>query len=159
MLLKPEDPGTRLVHPNSIPERPPFHPSMSRPRHSLPSEHVLPQQRSKRVCLRTQIRFVSSSFMSGLWLRQDQPISNPNEEEEEENEKRLPHESKVMWKPFVCLKADIESRFPKNNLATKNDNWFALKPIRVWGRFICSMPIFKAERQRRRRRQIATRLT
>ena len=35
MLLKPEDPGTRLEHPNSIPERPPFHPSMSRPHHSL----------------------------------------------------------------------------------------------------------------------------
>jgi len=68
----------RTLGPDCTPElhtRAAPHPSMSRPRHSLPSKHVLPQQQSKRVRMRSQIRFVNLSFMSGLQLRQDQPIS------------------------------------------------------------------------------------
>ncbi len=81
--------GPNCVHPNSIPERPPLPSihvkaaplSLSRP------EPVLQQRRSKQVRPQSQSRVVSLLFMSGLRLRQDQPISNPNEEErEEENE-------------------------------------------------------------------------
>ncbi len=76
--------GSNLYTQTPYPSSPlSIHPCQGRATLSLPSEHVLPQQRSKRVCLRSQIRFVSSSFMSGLRLRQYQPISNPNEEEEE----------------------------------------------------------------------------
>ena len=85
----PEDPGTQLCTPELHTQAAPLSSihvkaaplSLSRP------EPVLQQRRSKRVRPQSQSRVVSSSFMSGLRLRQDQPISNPNEEErEEENE-------------------------------------------------------------------------
>ncbi len=85
----PEDPGTQLCTPKLHTRAAP-----------LPSIHVkaapLSLSNPNMFCRSNdQNEFVRnfksdsfrSLFMSGLWLRQDQPISNPNkEEEEEENE-------------------------------------------------------------------------
>jgi len=50
MLLKPEDPGTRLVHPNSIPERPPIHPCQGRATLSHPNMFCHSNDQNEFVC-------------------------------------------------------------------------------------------------------------
>ena len=50
MLLKPEDPGTRLVHPNSIPEQPPIHPCQGRATLSHPNMFCHSNDQNEFVC-------------------------------------------------------------------------------------------------------------
>ncbi len=117
----PEDPGTQLCTPELQPEWPPLPSihvkaaplSLSRP------EPVLQQQRSKRVRPQSQIRVVSSSFMSGLRLRQDQPISNMKKKKKKRTNSASSSQKQSDAKAIRLFKANIESQFHKNNLASK----------------------------------------
>jgi hypothetical protein len=105
----------------------------------------------KSVRPRSQIRFVPLSFMSGLQLHQDQPISNKKKKKRTNRDFLM--KAKVMWKPFIYLKDNIDSQLPKTDLTPK-DNWFALKLIHVWSRFINSNPRSRFVNHNRNRKLI-----
>ncbi len=141
----PEDPGTWLctpkLHNRAAP--PSIHPCQGRATSllSLPDPNMFCRRDDK-------IEFVLSNQIRPLvvHVRTSTPSRSANLKSKWRKRRREQIETssrKQSNAKAICLfKADFESQFPITDLTPK-DNWFALKPIRVWSRFICTKPIPK----------------